>query len=93
MLKQSDGWGADIILVTSNSYKVATEALRGLSPDGRMVLMGISTVTSEIVGNRCRIIGSMQNAQEYLYDYVANGKVKVIAVYSLDDIAKHTKGS
>jgi alcohol dehydrogenase len=37
----------------------------------------------------------MQNAQEYLYealDYVAEGKVKVIAeTYSLDDIAKHTK--
>ena len=96
MLKQSDGGGADIILVTNNSYKAATEALRGLSPDGRMVLMGISAeplvVTSEIIGNRCRIIGWMQNGQEYLYealDYVAKGKVIVIAeTYSLDDIAQ-----
>jgi alcohol dehydrogenase len=49
-----------------------------------MVLMYFDrlVVTSEIVGNRCRIIGSMQNGQEYLYealDYVAKGKVKVIA--------------
>ena len=86
MLKQSDCGGADIILVTNDSYKAPTEALRGLRPDGRMVLMGISAeplvVTSEIIGNRCRIIGSMQNGQEYLYealDYVAKGKVKVIA--------------
>jgi alcohol dehydrogenase len=60
-----------------------------------MVLMGISAgplvVTSEIIENRCRIIGSMQNGQEYLYealDYVAKVKVKVIAeTYSLDYIA------
>jgi alcohol dehydrogenase len=62
----------------------------------RMVLMGFSTepliVTSEIIGNRSRIIGSTQNNQEYLYealDYVAKGKVKVIAeTYSLHDIAQ-----
>ena len=96
MLKQSDGGGADIVPVTNNSYKVATEALRGLGPNGRMILMGISAeplvVTSRIIGNCCRIIGSMQNGQEYLYealDYVAKGKVKVIAeTYSLDDIAQ-----
>lgn len=96
MLKQSDCGGADIILVTNDSYKTATGALRGLRHDGRMVLMGISAqplvVTSEIIGNRCRIVGSTQNGQEYLYealDYVAKGKVKVIAeTYSLDDIAQ-----
>jgi alcohol dehydrogenase len=32
--------GADVILVTSNSYKAASEALKGLRPDGRMVVMG-----------------------------------------------------
>lgn len=49
-------------------------------------------VTSEIIGNRSRIIGSTQNNQECLYealDYVAKGKVKVIAeTYSLHDIAR-----
>jgi alcohol dehydrogenase len=61
-----------------------------------MVVMGISSeplvVTSEIIHNRSRIIGSQQNDQEYLYealDYVAKGKVKVIAeTYSLHDIAR-----
>ena len=84
-LKQAGG-GADVILVTSNSYKAASESLKGLRPDGRMVLMGFSTepliVTSEIIGNRSRIIGSIQNDQEYLHetsDYVAKGKVKGIA--------------
>ena len=88
--------GADVILATSNSYKAASESLKGLRPDGRMVLMGFSTepliVTSEIIGNRSRIIGSTQNSQEYLYealDYVAKGKVKVIAeTYPLHDIAR-----
>ena len=76
--------------------KSASESLKGLRPDGRMVLMGISEepliVTSEIIGNRSRIIGSTQNSQEYLYealDYVAKGKVKVIAeTYSLRDIGR-----
>ena len=94
-LKQAGG-GADVILVTSNSYKAASESLKGLRPDGRMVIMGFSTepliVTSEIIGNRSRIIGSIQNDQEYLYealDYVAKGKVKVIAeTYSLHDIGR-----
>jgi alcohol dehydrogenase len=47
-------------------------------------------ITSEIIGNRWRIVGSMQNGQEYLYealDYVANGKVKIISeTFSLDDV-------
>ncbi len=88
--------GADVILVTSNSYNAASEVLKGLRPDGRLVLMGVSTeplvVTAEIIGNRSRIIGSSQNGPEYLYealDYVAQGKVKIIAeTYSLDDIAR-----
>ena len=35
--------GADVILVTSNSYKPAIDALKGLRPEGRMVIMGVST--------------------------------------------------
>jgi D-arabinose 1-dehydrogenase-like Zn-dependent alcohol dehydrogenase len=41
---------------------------------------------------RIKIIGSSQNGREYLYealDYVANGKVKVIAeTYKFDDITR-----
>ncbi|WP_009634532.1 alcohol dehydrogenase catalytic domain-containing protein [Synechocystis sp. PCC 7509] len=88
--------GADVILVTGNSYKSASAALKGLRSDGRMVLMGISEepleVTGDIITNRSRIIGSMQNGDEYLYealDYVAKGKVKVISeTYSLNDISR-----
>ena len=88
--------GADVILVTGNSYKSASAALKGLRPDGRMVLMGVSEepleVTGDIAMNRSRIIGSTQNGSEYLYealDYVAKGKVKVIAeTYSLNDISR-----
>jgi alcohol dehydrogenase len=94
-LKQ-EGGGADVLLVTSNSYKAVGDALKGLRPDGRMVLMGFSgepfMITSEIIGNRWRIIGSTQNGQEYLYealDYVAKGKVKIIAEsFELDDIVE-----
>ena len=66
-LKQAGG--ADVILVTSNSYKAASESLKGLRPDGRMVLMGISDepliVTSEIIGNRSRIIGSHASRSDH----------------------------
>jgi alcohol dehydrogenase len=88
--------GADVILVTSNSYKATSEIMKGLRPDGRLVVMGISDqpleITSEIIGNRSRIIGSKQNEREYLYealDYVAKGKVKVMTErYSLDNISQ-----
>ena len=49
-------------------------------------------IASEIIGNRWRIVRSMQNGQEYIYealDYVAKGKVKIISeTFSLDDVAK-----
>jgi alcohol dehydrogenase len=88
--------GADVVLVTSNSYTAASEVLKGLRPDGRLVLMGVSNepliVTSEIIGNRGRIIESQQNGREYLYealDYVTEDKVKVIdETYPLHDIAR-----
>ena len=93
-LKQAGG--ADVILVTSNSYNAASEVLKSLRPDGRLVLMDVSAepllVSAEIIGNRSRIIGATQNGPEYLYealDYVAQGKVKIIAeTYSIDDIAR-----
>jgi alcohol dehydrogenase len=81
-----DGGGADVILATSNSYKATADAIKGLRPDGRVVLMGVSTIepltiSPEILFKRARIIGSTQNDREHLYealDYVAKGKVKVM---------------
>jgi alcohol dehydrogenase len=88
--------GADVILATSNSYKATSDALKGLRPDGRLVLMGASNetleVTAELIFLRGRIIGSTQNHPEYLYealDYAAKGKVKVIEeTYKLEEIGK-----
>ena len=89
--------GADIILATSNSYKAASDTLRGLRPDGRLMFIGASdepfTMPSpgEFLMNRHQIIGSHQNGREYLYkalDCVAKGKVKVMTeTFPLDDVA------
>jgi alcohol dehydrogenase len=86
--------GADVILATSNSYKATGETLKGLRPDGRLVLMGISDepliVTGQLLMGRGRIIGSLQNDREYLYealDYVAKGKVQVMTeTFPLEDM-------
>ena len=37
-----EGGGADVILATSNSYKATADSLKGLRPDGRLILMGVS---------------------------------------------------
>lgn len=89
--------GADVILATSNSYKATADTVKGLRPDGRVILMGVSDepfVISDPAGfidRRLQIIGSTQNSREYLYealDYVAKGKVKVMTeTYPLDGIS------
>jgi D-arabinose 1-dehydrogenase-like Zn-dependent alcohol dehydrogenase len=84
------GGGADVILATSNSYKATADAVKGIRPDGRVVLMGFSstetlTVSPEILFKHARIIGSTQNDRDHLYealDYVAKGKVKVMTEIS-----------
>lgn len=89
------GGGADVVLATSNSYKATAEAISGLRPDGRLVLMGVDSeplvLTGEILAKRIRIVSSIQNGPEYLYealDYAAKGKVKVMAeTFPLDKIA------
>ena len=81
-----NGEGVDVILATSNSYKATADAIKGIRPDGRVILMGVSStetlaVSPEILFKRARIIGSTQNDREHLYealDYVAKGKVRVM---------------
>lgn len=88
--------GADVILATSNSYAATADAMKGLRPDGRLIIMGASNevlpVTADLLFIRGRIIGSLQNDREYLYealDYAAKGKIKVIAeTYRLDEIGR-----
>ncbi|MFL6346387.1 MAG: alcohol dehydrogenase catalytic domain-containing protein [Nitrososphaeraceae archaeon] len=91
-----DGEGAEVILATSNSYKATADAIKGIRPDGRVILMGVSstetlTVSPEILFKRARIIGSTQNDREHLYealDYVAKGKVKVMTeTFPLEEIS------
>jgi len=87
--------GVDVILGTSNSSDSMADAIQGLRPDGRFVLMGfdskpLAISPADLIMRRIKIIGSQQNGREYLYealDYVARGKVKVIAeTYKLADV-------
>jgi alcohol dehydrogenase len=89
--------GADILLSTSNSAAAMTDSISGLRPDGRIVTMGadsdpIPLSLTDLISRRLRVIGSTQNGTEYLYealDYVARGKVKVIAeTYKLAEAPK-----
>ncbi len=88
--------GTDVLLATSNSWAATAEAAKGMRPDGRIILMGVSqeplNYTPELMFKRARLLGSSQNGPEYLYealDIVAKGKVKVIEeVYKLDEITR-----
>ena len=90
------GGGVDVILATSNSYRSTADSIKGLRPDGRLVLMGVSateplTLSPEILFRRGHIIGSTQNDREHLYealDYVAKGKVRVMTeIFPLEEIS------
>ena len=92
----SSGGVADVMLATSNSYKATADSIKGLRPDGRLVLMGFSTtepftIFPEILFNHSRIIGSTQNDREHLYealDYAARGKVRVMTeIFPLEEIS------
>ncbi len=87
--------GADVVLSTSNSTDSAADSIKGLRPDGRLVVMGVdakplSVPLTDLILHRIKILGSQQNGPEYLYealDFVARGKVKVLAeTYKLDEI-------
>jgi alcohol dehydrogenase len=87
--------GADVILGTSNSNDAMADTMQGLRPDGRFVLMGfeakpLPVSPADLIVRRIKIVGSQQNGRQYLYealDYVAKGKVKVIAeTYPLAEV-------
>lgn len=89
--------GADVILATSNSYKATADSIKGLRPEGRVVLMGYSAteplaIPPELVlFQHVHIIGSTQNEREHLYealDYAAKGKVSVMTeLFPLEEIS------
>jgi len=85
--------GADVILGTSNSTESMENAIQGLRPDGRFVLMGLDARNlqvspADLIMKRIRVIGSQQNRRDFLYealDFVAKGKVKVMTeTYDFD---------
>lgn len=87
--------GADIILATTNSGEHMSQAILGLRPDGRMVVMGvgdtpIQVAAHDLLGMRRQLIGSTQNNREALYEalqLVASGQVKVVEeVYPFEQI-------
>jgi 2-desacetyl-2-hydroxyethyl bacteriochlorophyllide A dehydrogenase len=89
--------GVDIVLGASNSADAMADAVRGLRPDGRLVVMGyeakpLALSIGDLITRRIRVIGSQQNGREYLYealDFAAKGKVKVLTeTYPLDEIGK-----
>jgi alcohol dehydrogenase len=83
---QVSSGGVDIILATTNSYKAVTDSFKGLRPDGRVILMGISgketlVIPEDMVYKKIQIKGSMANDRQHLYEaleYVAKGRVKVM---------------
>lgn len=87
--------GADVVLGTSNSADAMADAVKGLRPDGRLVVMGFEAkplplAIGDLIMRRIRVLGSQQNHREYLFEalqFVAEGKVKVLAeTYPLDAI-------
>ena len=84
-------------MATSNSYKAIANSIKGLRPEGRVILMGYSTteplaIPPEIIlFQHAHIIGSTQNDREHLYealDYAAKGKVRVMTeIFALPDIS------
>ncbi len=78
--------GADVILATSNSAQQTFDCIKGLRPEGRFVVMGVYNEPFQIsipdlLFKRARIIGSIQNSVEHLYEALqvaARGQVKVM---------------
>ncbi len=92
-----DAGGADVILGTSNSNSAMADSVKGLRPDGRLIIMGVEAKPLEFspfdfISKRMRVIGSTQNHPEHLYealDLAAKGKVKVkTETYPLDEIGR-----
>jgi dehydrogenase len=94
-----DAGGADVILATGSSYQAASDSLRGLRFDGRLVLVGIDATdgfnlapepTRPFFTHRHRIIGSTHNGPQYLreaLDLVAAGKcVPSVEVFAKEQV-------
>jgi D-arabinose 1-dehydrogenase-like Zn-dependent alcohol dehydrogenase len=88
--------GADILLHTNNSNSAAADAIQGVAPRGRVVLMGIAFDTFSVpnmpmVMNSLTILGSTHNGPRYLVEALqlaADGKVTpMVEVFGKDEAA------
>ncbi|WP_166554849.1 alcohol dehydrogenase catalytic domain-containing protein [Mycolicibacterium sp. CBMA 226] len=89
--------GADVLLVTTNSFAAAQDAMTGLRVDGRVVLSGLDfnhpfSISSEGVPfhmMRQRVIGSTHGGLHMLIEVLklaATGKVKpIVETFTLDE--------
>lgn len=92
----ADMGGANVLLVTTNAFDAAEEAMTGVLPGGRVVLSGLDftqpfEISSEGVPfhmMRQQVIGSTHGGQHYLsevLDFAGKGKVKPITeTFTLD---------
>ncbi|MEU6578904.1 alcohol dehydrogenase catalytic domain-containing protein [Streptomyces sp. NPDC046805] len=88
--------GADVLLITTNAFEAAEEAMTGLRPSGRVVLSGLDfsrpfSISSEGIPfhmMRQKVIGSTHGGQHHLFevlDLAGKGKVKPITeTFTLD---------
>lgn len=78
--------GADVLLHTSSSHAAIVDAMSGLKPWGKVVVMGVATdelplPAGPLAFQGYEVIGSAHNGMKYLVealDLVAQGKVKPI---------------
>lgn len=92
--------GADVVLATGSSYRAASDAIRGLRVNGRLVLAGIDATdgfdlapdpSKPFFAQRHRIIGATHGGAAELreaLDVVATGRVRpVVETYEPEQIA------
>ncbi|TDC37183.1 alcohol dehydrogenase [Micromonospora sp. 15K316] len=89
--------GADVLLHTNSSNSAAADALQGVAPRGRVVLMGIGFDTFAVPNmpllmNSIQILGSAHNGTKYLVEALqiaADGRVTpMVETYSKDRAAE-----
>ncbi|WP_260430310.1 MULTISPECIES: zinc-binding dehydrogenase [unclassified Burkholderia] len=88
--------GTDVLLVTTNDFRSAEEAMTGVRPDGRVVLCGIDFTRPFSISSQGkpfhmlhqRIVGSTHAGLHHLsevLELVAKGKVKpIVEAFTLD---------
>jgi alcohol dehydrogenase/propanol-preferring alcohol dehydrogenase len=89
--------GVDVLLHTSSSHASAVDAMNGLKPWGKVVMMGIArdempVPALPLVSHSYQVVGSAHNGPEYLMealDLVARGEVQpMVEVFPKERVAE-----